>query len=304
MLTLNFWPSFGLTGADTGTSSWKRSCDHIELLPYLGQVGDWYTLFHKRCQQGLMNNKCQVIIDPIRAPVIKQMFEKLAYEKWSGRKIFNWLKHDLNFHTRGNKSLTLAGVYRVLDHPFYYGMFERPLKSGNWYQGKHVPIITKELYDLGQTQLKRDQIVRENKEFAFTKLFTCGLCGSGITAEDKYKKLVDGTSAHYVYYECTRGRDRDCKNQYIREEELIAELAKLLDKININELGMRHKLEDEIKRFNHFQKVVMKVDNKQAVAEADVNIRTYAKYLLREGSVSEKQELLGNLRSRLLYKNK
>lgn len=254
--------------------------------------------------QGLMDKKCQVIIDPIRAPVIKQMFEKLAYEKWSGRKIFNWLKHDLNFHTRGNKSLTLAGVYRVLDHPFYYGMFERPLKSGNWYQGKHVPIITKELFDLGQTQLKRDQIVRENKEFAFTKLFTCGLCGSGITAEDKYKKLVDGTSAHYVYYGCTRGRDRDCKNQYIREEELIAELVKLLDKISINELGMRNKLEDEIKRFNHFQKVVMKVSTKQAAAEADVNIRTYAKYLLREGSVSEKRELLGNLRSRLVYKNK
>lgn len=254
--------------------------------------------------QGLMDKKCQVIIDPIRAPVIKQMFEKLAHEKWSGRKIFNWLKHDLNFHTRGNKSLTLAGVYRVLDHPFYYGMFERPLKSGNWYQGKHVPIITKELFDLGQTQLKRDQIVRENKEFAFTKLFTCGLCGSGITAEDKYKKLVDGTSAHYVYYGCTRGRDRDCKNQYIREEELIAELVKLLDKISINELGMRHKLEDEIKRFNHFQKVVMKGDSKQAATEADVNIRTYAKYLLREGSVSEKRELLGNLRSRLIYRDK
>jgi site-specific DNA recombinase len=254
--------------------------------------------------QGLMDKKCQVIVDPIRAPVIKQMFEKLAYEKWSGRKIFNWLKHDLNFHTRGNKSLTLAGVYRVLDHSFYYGMFERPIKSGNWYQGKHVPIITKELFDLGQTQLKRDQIVRENKEFAFTKLFTCGLCGSGITAEDKYKKLVDGTSAHYVYYGCTRGRDRDCKNQYIREEELIAELVKLLDKISINELGMRHKLEDEIKRFNHFQKVVLGSDGKQELNDADVNIRTYAKYLLRQGSMSEKRELLGNLRSRLIYLDK
>lgn len=65
-----------------------------------------------------------------------------------------------------------------------------------------------------------------------------------------------------VFYGCTHGRDRDCKNQYIREEELIAELVKLLDKISINELGMRHKLEDEIKRFNHFQKVVMKADSK------------------------------------------
>ena len=254
--------------------------------------------------QGRMDRKCQIIVDPVRAPVIKQMFEKLAYEKWSGRKIYNWLKHDLNFKTRGNKSLTLGGVYRILDDSMYYGVFERPKNSGNWYEGKHKPIITKELFDLGQVQLKRDQIVRENKEFAFTKLFTCGYCASGISAEDKYKKLRDGTTAHYVYYGCTRARDRDCKNQYIREEELIAELVKLLDQININELGMRHKLEDEIKRFHHFQKVVLGSDGKKEADEGDVNIRTYAKYLLKEGSVSEKRELLGNLRSRLIYRDK
>lgn len=85
---------------------------------------------------------------------------------------------------------------------------------------------------------------------------------------------------------------------------MIAELVKLLDKISINELGMRHKLEDEIKRFNHFQKVILGSDGKQETVEADVNIRTYAKYLLRQGSISEKRELLGNLRSRLMYKNK
>jgi len=254
--------------------------------------------------QYLMDKKCQVIIDTARAPIIKQIFEKMAYEKWRGRKIYNWLKHELNFKTRGNKPLTLAGVYRVLDNPFYYGTFEHPLGSGNWYEGKHKPIITKELFDLAQAQLKRDQIVRENKEFAFTKLFTCGKCGSGVSAEDKYKKLRDGTTAHYVYYGCTRGKDRDCKNKYIREEELIVELIKLLDQIDINELGMRHKLEEEIKRFNHFQKVVLGSDGKQEAIEADVNIRTYAKYLLKEGSITEKRDLLGNLKSRLIYRDK
>lgn len=253
--------------------------------------------------QKMMDKKCQVILDPQRAPVIKKMFEKVAYEHYSGQKIYNWLKFDLNFYTRGNKSLTLSGVYRILENPFYYGVFEHPRESGNWYTGKHEPIITQELFEKAKAQLKRDQIVRENHEFSFTKLFTCGYCGSGISAEEKYKQLKDGTHARYVYYSCSRARDRNCKNKYIREEELITELSKILDKVNINELGMRQKLEDEIARFNIFQRSVLgstdKVKNRD-----DMDIRNYAKYILKEGSASEKRELLGNLRSRIVYKDK
>ena len=159
------------------------------------------------------------------------------------------------------------------------------------------------MFEKAQAQLKRDQIVRENKEFAFTKLFTCGKCQSGISAEEKWKPLKDGTSAHYIYYGCCRSKDRNCKNKYIREEELIDELLKIMDKVNINELGMRAKLESEIRRFNKLQKIVNK-NNNQRLEENEVNVREYAKYLLKEGSTTEKRELLANLRSRLLYKDK
>ncbi len=250
-----------------------------------------------------MDKKCQVIIDEERAPVIKKMFEKVAYEKWSGRKVYNWLRFEANFYTRGNKPLTLSGVYRILSHTFYYGIFERPVKSDNWYQGKHEPLITKELFDQVQAQLKRDNIQRENKEFSFTKLFTCGYCGSGISAEEKWKDLKDGTHAKYVYYSCSRARDRNCKNKYIREEDLILELLKILDKVDINELGMRQKLEDEIARFNIFQRSVLGATEKLE-DNKETDIRNYAKYILKEGTVMEKRELLANLRSRIIYKDK
>ena len=231
------------------------------------------------------------------------MFEKVAYEGWSGRKVYNWLKFELNFYTRGNKSLTLSGVYRTFENPIYYGPFEYPRDSGNWYQGKHEPIIDQELFKKAQEQLKRDNIKRENKEFSFTKLFTCGYCGSGISAEEKWKELKGGGANRYVYYSCSRARDRNCKNKYIREEELITELLKILDKVNINELGMRQKLEDEIARFNIFQRSVLGATDKiQNNKETD--IRNYAKYILKEGSTSEKRELLANLRSRIEYKDK
>ena len=85
---------------------------------------------------------------------------------------------------------------------------------------------------------------------------------------------------------------------------MIEELLKIMDKVNINELGMRQKLEDEIRRFNKLQKIVNGKSGKELVEENEVNIRQYAKYLLKEGSVSDKRELLANLRSRLNYKDK
>lgn len=254
--------------------------------------------------QKLMDRKCRIVIDPERAPVVKQMFEKVAYEHWSGRKVYNWLRFDLNFHTRGNRPLTLSGVYRMLQMPIYYGPFEYPRASGNWYQGAHEPIITEELFKKVQEQLKRDKIVRENREFAFTKLFTCGMCGSGITAQEKYKDLKDGTNAKYIYYSCSKARDRNCKNKYIREEELVEELFKVIDQVSINELGMRMKLEEEIKRFNRLQRLAVKGKPKMQIDEDDIATREYAKYVLREGTPLEKRELMGHLRSRLVLNDK
>jgi DNA invertase Pin-like site-specific DNA recombinase len=172
--------------------------------------------------QKRMDKKGELIIDPQRAPIVKQIFEKVAYEKWSGRKIFHWLKYELNFYTRGNKSLSLSGIYRTLQNPFYYGIFEYPANSGNWYKGKHKPIISEELFNKVQKQLKTDEVIaKESREFAFTKLMKCGYCGSGITGQEKYKKLKNGDIAKYIYYGCTRSVDKYCKNKYIREEELI-----------------------------------------------------------------------------------
>lgn len=254
--------------------------------------------------QKIMDRKCQLVVDPERGPVIRKMFEKVAYENWSGRKVYNWLRFDLNFYTRGNKPLTLSGVYRILQMPIYYGPFEYPRNSGNWYQGSHEPLIEEDLFKKVQEYLKRDKIVRENREFAFTKLFTCGMCGSGITAQEKYKILKDGTNAKYIYYSCSKAKDRDCKNKYIREEELIDELFKIIDQVNINELGMRMKLEEEIKRFNRLQRLATKGTPKYNINEDEINTREYAKYVLKEGTALEKRELLGHLRSRLLLEDK
>lgn len=246
-----------------------------------------------------MEKKCQVIVDTERAPIVRRMFEKMAYEKWSGRKIHHWLKFDLNFKTVGNKNLALSNIFRTLQNPFYYGIFEYPKKSGNWYTGKHEPLVTKELFDQVQVQLKRDNITRQNHEFAFTKLMVCGTCGSCISAEEKYKPLKDGTSAHYIYYGCGRSKDHHCTgNKYLREEELIEQLLGILDQIDFNELGIEMKFKEELKRHNKFQRTVLGFSKADAKHE-DIDLRTYAKYVLKEGTNEEKRELMGCLKSKI-----
>lgn len=254
----------------------------------------------------LSERNCRVVIDPIRGPIIKKMFEKVAYDHWSGRKVYYWLRFDLNFKSKGNKNLSLSNIYRILQSSFYYGLFEFPRNSGNWYEGKHEPLITKELFELTQEQLKRDRIVREGREFAFTKLLTCGHCGSGITATEKYKQLKNGGLNKHIYYGCTKSRDLHCKAGYAKEIDLINDLVKIVDELEIDEIGLRKQFEEEIERYNQFQKTVLMMQGKEKEAKLQENfdIRTYAKYVLREGKIDEKRELLAGLKSRLIFINK
>jgi hypothetical protein len=66
---------------------------------------------------------------------------------------------------------------------------------------------------------------------------------------------------------------------------------------------MQKKLEDEVKRFNRFQKSVLGVEEK-IKTDQETDVRNYAKYLPKEGSTSEKRLLLSNLRSRIRYEDK
>jgi hypothetical protein len=232
------------------------------------------------------------------------MFEKVVYNHFSGRKIYHWLRSELNFTTKTGKYLSLANIYTILKNPYYHGTFEYPKGSDNWYEGKHIPIITKELFDQVQNQITIEKIVREsNKEFAFTKLFKCGLCGSGITAEEKFKKLKDDTIKRYIYYGCTRSRDLNCKCGYMREEELIKQLAKLIDDLDIDQIGIKQKLDREVERYNTFKYKVLGIKEEDEKSEEKMDYKKYAKYILEQGSIYEKRELLSCLKGKLAIKN-
>lgn len=247
----------------------------------------------------------KVFLDPKRSPIIKKVFEKMANEQYSCRRIYLWLKDEVKFRTPTGKPMTISMVSRMIEEPFYYGEFEYPVGSDKWYKGGHDPLISKELYTKANEQLKRNNISRtECKEFAFTKLIKCGHCGSGITAEEKFKKLTDGSVRRYVYYGCARSKNVKCNHGMLREEELIEQLVGLMDKIDINEIGIKNKFEDEVSRFYKFSKGILGVVGNDFEKQKDLDIRNYAKYVLKEGSILEKREVLACLESKLVMRNK
>lgn len=249
-----------------------------------------------------VDKKCQVRIDPKRAPMIKKMFEMVAYENYSGRKLFFWLKNEIVFTAKSGKALTLSNVYLILRKHFYYGTFEYPAGSDNWYQGKHEPIISQDLFNLVQDKITGQTIKTGNHEFAFTKLMKCGLCGSGITADEKTKTQKNGNIHRYVYYGCTKFNDRACQCGYIREDNLIKQLENLIDRISLDEIGIKQKIKAEVERHKKFEAGLLGI--KSVIKVADIDIRNYAKYILRDGTNLEKRELISCFKSQVVIKNK
>jgi hypothetical protein len=131
---------------------------------------------------------------------------------------------------------------------------------------------------------------RADREFAFTRIMNCGLCGSGISACEKYKKLKDGGTNVHVYYGCTKARDKHCPCGYINEDDLIKQLQKLVEHIDLNETNIKKRVEAEVVRYKKFHKSLL--GEKSDIAVTDIDMKAYVKFLLQDGSLEEKRTIM------------
>ncbi len=243
----------------------------------------------------------KVFVDKKRAPVIKEAFEKVATGA-SGRDVYNWMK-ETGFQTKSGKLITLSGVYRMLNNTYYCGLFEFPTGSGKWYKGSYKPIITRKLFDAVQRKMEvAPKSKPGTKTFDYTKMLKCGRCGSGITAQEKFKTRKDGSKKRYVYYHCTQSRDFDCPEPYIREEDLSEAFIDYLSEVSAEEIERRETLRAELDRFRKLSSAVL--GHKDDEGQPEVNLHNFAKYVFSEGTREEKRELLKCLNSTIYLKDR
>jgi hypothetical protein len=75
-----------------------------------------------------------------------------------------------------------------------------------------------------------------------------------------------------------------------------------MDQIDIDEIGLRGKIKEEAERFKSFQQALL--GKKEKIIVANIDIRNYAKYLMREGKDIEKRELLSCLKGKIVLNEK
>lgn len=60
----------------------------------------------------------------------------------------------------------------------------------------------------------------------------------------------------------------------------------------------------ELEQHQRFNESVLRMKSAEKIKVKEIDIRNYAKYILRERSIWEKRELLNHLRSKLILKDK
>ncbi len=256
---------------------------------------------------GYLNNglgEQKIIVDEERSTVIAEMFERVGKQAHTGRDIKRWLDN-IDFRSRQGKRLALSHIYRTLQNPFYYGKFQYPKTNFKLHDGKHTPIISKELWDEVQIQLTvAPKAPAGTKEFSFTKILKCGVCKTGVTAEEKLKRIKSTDEIRrYVYYHCGRANDLDCIQPYIREGELMSELLKLVDRLNLDEIGAQEQFKDELERYQRFNGVLGYTGD-ELIQKPAIDLKAYAKYVLENGTREEKREILKYVDGELLLKDR
>ncbi len=149
-----------------------------------------------------------IVFDDERAPLLRRMFETYATGQYTVTEIAAMIQ-DWGLVGVRDKPIAASKVHDILANPFYVGVFRF---NGEVYEGKHPPLVSREVFD-------RVQKVRKNRgrgrytrraRYPFRGLIQCHHCGCAITADEQ---------KGHSYYRCGKRRG-PCELKTIREEAL------------------------------------------------------------------------------------
>ena len=174
-----------------------------------------------------------IVVDPERAPLIRQAFELHATGQWTVERLAHEMA-DRGLKSRGRdghpaKALTVSGLAKLLAHRAYVGFVEW---DGIEYEGQHEPLFDRATFDKVQELLASRAMrgTRERRHHHYLKgLLVCGVCGR--------RPSIQHSKGTYTYFYCLGQKDRrkgtGCRERYVTADQLEAEVEDLYDRIEV-----------------------------------------------------------------------
>ena len=248
--------------------------------------------------------------------LVRKLFDKVLKTQCSIYDLCNYSK-ELGLKTSQGNDIKGSTMYNIVKNPFYYGRFEWPANSGNWYTGKHEPMISLEEHTQIQATITRKTKKKtgyKEIDINYRGLMTCKSCGGAVTASKVKKVQKNGNKHEYIYYHYSKTKDRSCtqKSKAIREEELEKQTLEILDRIEIPEIihswavdklkeedEQDHKANEEILNQHklNLQKEEKKISNLIDMrAEGEISKEDYSKKVKKyQKSKNQIESIINNL---------
>ncbi len=176
-----------------------------------------------------------VVIDPQPAANIKRIFQLYAYQPLTLDAVIEKLEAEGFVFRDSQPRFPRSSVHNILKDRAYIGELEY---GGQWYPGKHEPLIDRATWDRVQALL--DGHKQHSHELTYGSQFMhCGHCGRPVTGERVTKRMKNGTERYYVYYRCAGYTAKGHPRIRVTEASLDAQMLGLFDKMRIQDDNVR-----------------------------------------------------------------
>jgi site-specific DNA recombinase len=214
-------------------------------------------------------------IDPVSYPLVRKVWDYMLSGQYTPKQVLLLATEDWGLRSKNGLKLSKSAIYKMLNNTFYYGEYEWPRNSGNWYKGVHKPMITKQEYDRVQKLIGKSGRARPMKHyFPFGGcVLHCSECGCAISGCEKTKNQKNGNVHHYVYYFCPGHKPGvPCNEMPVSEKMLNAQIEELLQEIHIPQSIHEYLMEQiRIENEKQFENVVAQNNANNSAYNAALN---------------------------------
>jgi len=159
-------------------------------------------------------------IDPIKAPLVKQLFELYTKQGFTTRRLAEEMYNRGLRNSRNNK-VPKNSIIKILKNPFYAGIMQ---VKDQQFKGNHTPLISMQMYKKAQDIMAGKTNARLRKHnFVYRKMLNCKSCGY---------KLVGELQKGNVYYRC---HIKGCPTKSIRESTVNLYIENMLKAITMSD---------------------------------------------------------------------